>query len=128
MGQGTYKVELDQLQDVVKKLNGVLKDMQVSRGRAESGTYLPAGALGKNFGEEAELRGKHDEMKQFIETNVLKQLEGLIDDLRGNTQKAHGAYQDSEQETKNAMSLGGGDGSGDSGSSGGSSSSKNKLL
>ncbi|MGW7577815.1 hypothetical protein [Streptomyces sp. NPDC054765] len=106
MADDSYRVDLDRLDEVVKKLNSVLKDMQSASGKAKSGTHLPEGALGKGFEEEGELRQTHAAMKDHIERNVLKNLEDLIDDLKKKTSKAHGAYQDQEQNTSNAMNDG----------------------
>ncbi|MEU6329173.1 hypothetical protein ABZ851_18155 [Streptomyces sp. NPDC047049] len=106
MANDSYRVDLDRLDEVVKKLNNVLKDMQSASGKAKSGTHLPAGSLGKGFAEEGELRQTHDTMKEFIEKYVLKKLEDLIDDLQKKTTKTHGAYQDQEQSTSNALKSG----------------------
>ncbi|KOT93063.1 hypothetical protein ADK70_14330 [Streptomyces rimosus subsp. pseudoverticillatus] len=106
MANDSYRVDLDRLDEVVKKLNAVLKDMQGASGKAKSGTHLPEGALGKGFSEEGELRNAHTRMKTHIENDVLKKLEKLIEDLSSKTSKTHGAYQDREQETSNAMKRG----------------------
>ncbi|AZS74447.1 hypothetical protein DDE74_28980 [Streptomyces lydicus] len=106
MANDSYRVDLDRLDEVVKKLNNVLKDMQSASGKAKSGTHLPDGALGKGFEEERELRQTHGEMKEFIEKYVLNKLEGLIDDLQKKTTRTHGAYQDQEQSTSNALQNG----------------------
>ncbi|MFH8408072.1 hypothetical protein ACH4FX_25220 [Streptomyces sp. NPDC018019] len=106
MANDSYRVDLDRLDEVVRKLRTVLKDMQGASGKAKSGTHLPEGALGKGFAEEGELRNAHNEMKAHIETYVLKKLEDLIDDLTKKTAKTHGAYQDREQDTSNAMKHG----------------------
>ncbi|MFF8903164.1 hypothetical protein ACF082_37535 [Streptomyces lydicus] len=106
MANDSYRVDLDRLDEVVKKLNNVLKDMQSTSGKAKSGTHLPEGSLGKGFEEEGELRKTHSDMKDFIEKQVLKKLEDLIDDLQKKTSRTHGAYQDQEQSTSNAMNKG----------------------
>ncbi|MEU8912501.1 MULTISPECIES: hypothetical protein [Streptomyces] len=106
MANDSYRVDLDRLDEVVKKLNNVLKDMQSASGKAKSGTHLPDGALGKGFEEERELRQTHGAMKDFIEQHVLNKLEGLIDDLQKKTTRTHGAYQDQEQSTSNALKNG----------------------
>ncbi|KOT92762.1 hypothetical protein ADK86_19705 [Streptomyces sp. NRRL F-5755] len=106
MANDSYRVDLDRLDEVVKKLNAVLKDMQGASGKAKSGTHLPEGALGKGFSEEGELRNAHTELKNHIETKVLKKLEDLIEDLTKKTSRTHGAYQDREQDTSNAMQHG----------------------
>ncbi|MEU9114089.1 hypothetical protein AB0D04_20460 [Streptomyces sp. NPDC048483] len=101
-----YKVDLDRLDEVVKKLNGVLNDMQCTKGKAKSSTYLPVGSLGKGFDEEDQLRKKHEALKDYIENNILEKLESFIKDLTDKTAATHGRYQDEEQETSNAMKHG----------------------
>ncbi|MFJ6750839.1 MULTISPECIES: hypothetical protein [unclassified Streptomyces] len=101
-----YRVDLDRLDDVVRKLNGVLNDMQCTKGKAKNSTYLPVGALGKKFDEEDELRQKHEALKDYIENKVLEKLESFIKDLTAKTAATHGRYQDREQETANAMKNG----------------------
>ncbi|KPC66727.1 hypothetical protein [Streptomyces chattanoogensis] len=105
-----YKVDLDRLDEVVKKLNGITNDMQCTKGKATSNTYLPHGALGSQFEEEAELRKKHEALKDYIENQILKKLESFIKDLTDKTAATHGRYQDKEQETANAMNQGRRDG------------------
>ncbi|MEV0370399.1 hypothetical protein AB0I10_11305 [Streptomyces sp. NPDC050636] len=101
-----YKVDLDRLDEVVRKLNGITNDMQCTKGKATSNTYLPRGALGEKFDEEDELRQKHEALKDYIENQILKKLESFIKDLTKKTAATHGRYQDKEQETANAMKQG----------------------
>ncbi|MET9295861.1 hypothetical protein [Streptomyces sp. NPDC003077] len=98
-----YYVDLEALDEVGRKLGGVLKAMTEAKGMAGYSTYLPAGALGKGFGEEAELRRAHDEMKSYMEDFVLKLISDLIQDLSVKTAKARDAYHDREYDVTNAL-------------------------
>lgn len=103
MSQDEYYVDLEALDKVGQKLNGVLRAMSQTRGRSAHSTYLPDGALGQGFGEENEIRSKHNVMKAFIEDEILKNLEELVDDLSKKTAKTRGAYEDREYDVSNAV-------------------------
>jgi hypothetical protein len=103
---GQYKVDLDALDQVMVKLNGVLKGMQETKGRAAHSTYLAQGVLGTGFEEEQELRTAHNTMKSFFEDEILKKLEELIDDLSRKTRLTRGAYEDQEHNNSAAMNAG----------------------
>lgn len=91
-----YGVDLSALDQVVKELNQVLKDMGGPKSKAQHNTYIPEGALGKGFSEESELYQAHAETKAKIEDEVLKKIEDLIDDFGKKTEKTRGAYDDAE--------------------------------
>ncbi|MCK1798896.1 hypothetical protein MTQ01_23290 [Streptomyces sp. XM4193] len=103
MAKGDYAVDLEALDNVGKKLNGVLRAMSKTKGDAKNSTHLPAGALGKGFGEEREIRIEHDRVKIILEDQILKELEDLIDDLAKKTAKTRGAYEDREYDATNAV-------------------------
>lgn len=98
--KGSYKVDLDALDQVIKELNQVLKDMGGPRQKAANNTYLTPGILGKGFPEEGELRAAHGEMKNFIETNIITLIENLVDDFGKKSKKAKEAYDDAEADNK----------------------------
>jgi hypothetical protein len=100
---GEYKVDLDALDEVMKKINNVLKGMQDTRSRAGHSTYIDASAFGINFGEAKELHGAHETMKDYIENSILKKLEDLVDDLGKKTAMTRGAYEDQEHSVRSAM-------------------------
>ena len=104
-----YKVDLDALDKVMVKLNGVLKSMQEVKGKSAHSTYLPEGALGRDFGEQSELRTAHANMKSFFEDEILSKLESLIDDFGKKTAKTRGAYEDREHDHKAALNGTGAD-------------------
>lgn len=95
-----YRVDLDALDQVVKELNGVLKDMGGRKDNAKNRTYLPAGALGKNFTERDKMHQSHDEMKKYIEDKIVTLIEKLVDDFGQKTRKTKEAYDDAEQKNK----------------------------
>ncbi|MGW2344674.1 hypothetical protein [Streptomyces sp. NPDC001661] len=102
-----YDVDLDALDQVVKELNQVLKDMSGPKDKAKYGTYLPDGALGADFSEARDLYQAHEKMKTKIEKEMIDKIEDLIDKFGKKTQKAHGVYQNAEadnavKETGNA--------------------------
>ncbi|PLW71806.1 hypothetical protein GQS52_06920 [Streptomyces sp. SCUT-3] len=90
-----YKVDLDELDEVVRSINKVLRAMEQTKGKTAHQTYLPDGALGKDFTEARELKQAHDNMKSWLEglTDVLTQ---MIDEYEHKTTKVMGNYQDAE--------------------------------
>lgn len=106
MSQNEYYVDLEALDTVGRKLNGVLRAMQQTRGEAARSTMLPDGALGSGFQEEQELRGRHDELKGMFEEQILQKLEELISDLSQKTNRTRGAYEDREYDASNALNPG----------------------
>jgi hypothetical protein len=99
MAKEQYGVDLSALDEVVKELNGVLKDMGGPKGKAEHNTFIPDGALGKGFSEERELYDEHARTKAYIHDEILKDIEDLIDDFGKKTEKTRGAYEDAEHDS-----------------------------
>ncbi|MGY0491353.1 hypothetical protein [Streptomyces sp. WG-D5] len=97
-----YKVDLSELDNVIRKLNGVIGDLGKANADTRHNTYLPKGALGSGFDEAEELSRAHDEMKTHLE-EVVDYLESVMDDFGTKTKKAHGAYQDAEADTAGAV-------------------------
>ena len=98
--KGQYKVDLDALDQVVKELNEVLKDMGGPKEKAGNNTYLPAGVLGKNFQEQEDLRKAHMEMKDFVSKHIIALIEDLVDDFGKKSRKAKEAYDDAEADSR----------------------------
>ncbi|MFC9242096.1 hypothetical protein ACFTZK_37430 [Streptomyces decoyicus] len=103
MAHGQYGVDLDALDQVIKELNHVLKEMGTSKSTAENSTYLPKGALGEGFKEQGELYGAHEKMKGDI-SSLIQMVEGLVDTFGKKTSKVRGAYQDAEADNSIGMS------------------------
>ncbi|MEB8342649.1 hypothetical protein [Streptomyces endophyticus] len=105
-----YEVDLDALDQVVKELNQVLKDMGGPKRKAAHSTYVPSAALG-DFDEARKLATAHDDMKTRIEKDMIEKIENLIDKFGQKTRKAHGAYQDAEADNSVKETNGGARGS-----------------
>ncbi|MGD3107986.1 hypothetical protein [Streptomyces sp. YGL11-2] len=103
MASNEYGVDLDALDQVIKELNHVLKEMGDSKSTAANSTYLPKGSLGEGFKEEAQLYGAHDKMKADIE-KMMQKVETLVDTFGKKSSKVRGAYQDAEAENSVGMS------------------------
>ncbi|MGA4953816.1 hypothetical protein [Streptomyces lydicamycinicus] len=95
-----YRVDLDALDQVVKELNGVLKDMNGTKDKAGSGTYLPASALGKKYKEHEMLHSAHTDMKKFIDSEIVAKIEKLVEDFGQKSKKTKEAYDDAEHDNK----------------------------
>ncbi|WP_306323336.1 MULTISPECIES: hypothetical protein [unclassified Streptomyces] len=112
-----YKVDLSALDNVIKKLNGIIGDLGKTNVDTKHKTYLPPGALGASvsegctangdtgggkFEEAEQLAAAHSDMKDYLES-VVNHLELVMDEFGAKTKKAHGSYQDAEADTTNAM-------------------------
>jgi hypothetical protein len=102
MAQGQYGVDLDALDQVIKELNHVLKEMGDSKSTAKNSTYLPKGSLGEGFKEETVLYNAHDKVKGDIE-KMMHMVEGLVDTFGKKSSKVRGAYQDAEADNSFKM-------------------------
>ena len=98
--KGSYKVDLDALDQVVKDLNAVLKDMGGPKNKAANNTSLSGGVLGKNFAEQTSLHDAHEKMTDFINEHVIDLIEELVDDFGKRSKKAKEAYDDAEANSK----------------------------
>lgn len=97
-GKEQYGVDLDALDQVVRDLNQVLKDMGGTKGKAKNQTYLPDSALGKGFDEQKKMHGSHAEMKRFIEEDIVGLIERLVKDFGDKSKKTKEAYDDAEHD------------------------------
>ncbi|WP_327688222.1 hypothetical protein [Streptomyces tubercidicus] len=93
-----YRVDLDALDQVVRELNAVLKDMDGTKGKAGSGTHLPPSALGKKYEEHEMLSTAHANMKKFIEDEIMKKIDSMVDEFGQKTKKTKEAYDDAEHD------------------------------
>ncbi|MCK7625625.1 hypothetical protein MUU72_21405 [Streptomyces sp. RS10V-4] len=96
MASKEYGVDLDALDQLVKELNQVLKDMGGPKDKAKNQTYLPDSALGKGFSERDKMHKAHNDMKDFIQTQIVDKIEGLIDDFGKKSKQTKDAYADAE--------------------------------
>ncbi|WP_353945082.1 hypothetical protein ABII15_28310 [Streptomyces sp. HUAS MG91] len=103
-----YKVDLSALDNVIKKLNGIIGDLGKTSQDTKHKTYLASGALGFSpsceapFQEADDLAAAHGDMKTYLES-VVHHLEEVMDDFGAKTKRAHGAYQDAEADTASAV-------------------------
>ncbi|MFF3547392.1 hypothetical protein ACFYXD_36870 [Streptomyces platensis] len=95
-----YRVDLDALDQVVRELNGVLKDMNGTKGKAGSGTFFPPSSLGKKYKEHEMLHTAHADMKKFIEEEIVGKIEKLVDEFGQKSKKTKEAYDDAEHDNK----------------------------
>lgn len=100
MASKEYGVNLDALDQLVKELNQVLKDMGGPKDKAKNQTYLPEGALGKGFDERDKMHKAHNDMKDFIQHQIVDKIEGLINDFGEKSKKTKDAYEDAEHDNK----------------------------
>ncbi|AIA06255.1 hypothetical protein ACWEQ8_16665 [Streptomyces noursei] len=100
MANEQYGVDLDALDQLVKELNQILKDMGGPNNRAKNQTYLPPKALGNSFGEQKDLHNAHTEMQQYIQEKIVKKITDLIDEFGQKSKKTKEAYDDAEQRNK----------------------------
>jgi hypothetical protein len=110
MASGEYRVDLSALDDVLKKLNGVIADLGNAKSDSKYKTFLPPGALGSSAGgatfvEADKLHAAHTEMKTHLE-EIVTHIHGLMDEFGTKTKKTHGAYQDQEADVKKSMQGG----------------------
>ncbi|WP_329121633.1 hypothetical protein [Streptomyces sp. NBC_01465] len=110
MASGEYRVDLSALDEVVRKLNGIITDLGDAKSDSKYKTYLPPGALGSDAGgatfiEAGKLHAAHTEMKTHLE-EIVEHIHGLTDDFGTKTKKTHGAYQDQEADVKKSMTGG----------------------
>lgn len=101
-GKGQYGVDLDALDQVIKELNEVLKDMGGPKSTAKHSTFLAPGTLGKDFTEQEELYRAHSVMQNDIE-NLIGKVEELVDKFGKKSSKVRGAYQDAEADNSISM-------------------------
>lgn len=100
------RVDLSELEETVRKLGRVTSAMGDSVTKSKYNTYLPDGALGSpKFTEGTELTSAHTEMKSHIE-EIVRVINGVIEDFGTNTKNAHGKYQNAEHDAKNGMDGG----------------------
>lgn len=110
MAQEQYRVDLSALDNVIKRLNGVLRDLGSANSDAKYKTNLSANALGTSapgakFAEAEQLLQAHSQVKLVIEA-IVANLNDTVNDFSTKTKKAHGAYQDQEADVTADMSGG----------------------
>ncbi|MGW7054724.1 hypothetical protein [Streptomyces sp. NPDC054887] len=99
------RVDLSALDEVIRKLWGLLDDMDKAGGKVTYSTNVPSNAFGsERFLESNDLHLAHEQMKTKIE-GLIKGLHGLIDEFGKSASKVRDKY--NEQEHANKHGLGG---------------------
>ncbi|MFF4601164.1 hypothetical protein ACFY12_00190 [Streptomyces sp. NPDC001339] len=103
-----YRVDLSALEDTIRKLNGILKDLGNANADTRYKTSLSRNALGADapgatFLEARKLTDAHEKMKQHIE-EIVQHLHDVMNEFGTKTRKVHGNYQNQEAETAANMS------------------------
>ncbi|MPY64472.1 hypothetical protein [Streptomyces spongiae] len=99
------RVDLSALDEVIRKLNGLLSDMDKANTKAKYETDIPSTAFGSmKFLESNELHSAHQEQKTRIE-KMIKDLHGLIDDFGTSTSKVRDKYSNQEQANAQGVSA-----------------------
>ncbi|MFG2829034.1 hypothetical protein ACGFWI_16490 [Streptomyces sp. NPDC048434] len=97
-----FKVDLDELDSVVRQLRHLRADMDEPSQKVKYSTTIPKSAFGQNFLEATDLAGAHDDMQTYM-SDVINALQGLIHKFGEKTEASRGAYEDQEHHTKNSM-------------------------
>ncbi|MBC9723661.1 hypothetical protein [Streptomyces sp. TRM68367] len=98
------RVDLSALDEVIRKLNGLLSDMDKANTKAKYETDIPSTAFGSmKFLESNELHAAHQKQKTRIE-NIIKGLHQLIDDFGTSTSKVRDKYSNQEQANQQGVS------------------------
>lgn len=92
-----YRVDLSELDGVVKRLKRLDKQMDGPAEKAKYGVTIPKGALGSNFIESTDLSSAHDEMEAYMDKTVTR-LQKFISDFGLKADQTHGAYSDAEHD------------------------------
>lgn len=104
------RVDLSALDEVIRKLWGLLDDMDKAGQTSRYNTEIPASAFGNGevFQEAKELFGAHKTAKTDLES-AISGLHDLIEKFGSSTSKVKDKY--NEQEYANKNQMGGGEGS-----------------
>ncbi|MFJ8363663.1 hypothetical protein [Streptomyces sp. NPDC093984] len=99
------RVDLSALDEVIRKLNGLLSDMDKAHTKAKYETDIPSTAFGSmKFLESNELHSAHEKQKTRIE-NMIRDLHKLIDDFGTSTSKVRDKYSNQEHANKQGVSV-----------------------
>ncbi|KWT62537.1 hypothetical protein AB0B21_06600 [Streptomyces rimosus] len=97
-----YRVDLHELDSVVRKLKGLQGDMDEPNQKVKYSTRIPKSAFGSNFNEATKIAAAHDDMQHYM-TQVVDALQDLIKDFGEKAERSRGAYEDREQEARSSM-------------------------
>ncbi|WP_407550273.1 hypothetical protein QOM21_14290 [Streptomyces sp. Pv4-95] len=97
-----FKVDLDELDGVVRQLKRLQGDMDEPSQKVKYSTNIPKSAFGGEFIERGKLANAHDQMQGYM-TDVITALQDLIRDFGDKTEASRGAYEDQEHNAKTSM-------------------------
>ncbi|MFF8784160.1 hypothetical protein [Streptomyces sp. NPDC015125] len=97
-----FRVDLDELDSVVRKLKQLRGDMDKPSQKMKYSTAIPKSAFGSSFNEAESISASHDKMQEYM-SQVITALHKLITEFGDKTERSRGAYEDQEQETKASM-------------------------
>jgi hypothetical protein len=99
------RVDLSELDNVIRKLNGLLSDMDKANTKAKYETDIPSTAFGSmEFKESNVLHAATQAQKTKIE-NLIRDLHGLIDKFGSSTSKVRDKYSNQEQANAQGVSA-----------------------
>ncbi|KUL37484.1 hypothetical protein ADL22_21225 [Streptomyces sp. NRRL F-4489] len=90
-----FRVDLEELDNVVRQLRHLQRDMDAPSQAVKYGTTIPKSAFGVGFAEAGKLAGAHDGMQAYV-SDVLGGLQELIRNFGEKTEASRGAYEDQE--------------------------------
>lgn len=102
---GGYRVDLEALDVVRANIDRVIQDMDTAKGKSKAAAHVPPGALGTGFAEEEQFRSAHDQVKCYIEDEILERVERLIVGLAQKTARTRELYAQSDREVQEAMDF-----------------------
>ncbi len=98
-----YEVDLDALKTAVKQLQGLLSDMDATKGKANYNTNLKPSQFGTGFAEAEALAGAHDTMRDSI-NKMITTLNSMISDFSDKVGYTHDAYANQDAQTVTQLS------------------------
>ncbi|MEV8308901.1 hypothetical protein AB0P36_16495 [Streptomyces flavidovirens] len=99
------RVDLSALDEVIRKLNGLLTDMEKANGKATYETTIPSSAFGsEKFMESNGLHDAHEKQKARIE-KMIKGLHELVDEFGKSASKVRQKYDEQEHANKQGVSA-----------------------
>ncbi|MEU9120212.1 hypothetical protein AB0C96_10170 [Streptomyces sp. NPDC048506] len=97
-----FKVDLDELDSVVRQLRHLRGDMDDPSQKVKYSTTIPKSAFGVNFIEAGKIGSAHDDMQNYM-SQVIDALQDLIHKFGEKTEASRGAYEDQEHDAKTSM-------------------------
>ncbi|KIZ14487.1 hypothetical protein [Streptomyces natalensis] len=97
-----FRVDLDELDGVVRQLRHLQGDMDETSQKVKYSTNIPKSSFGVNFLEVDDISQAHDKMQGYL-SDVVHALQDLMHTFGEKTEASRGAYEDQEHQTKVSM-------------------------